>query len=172
MPTERPPLVGEVIANFCGLRLPRGQRDGSLRPYSRFSRQEPLLFYNHTNFVRWNCSEEITYYYTRHLRPLCVHWAMWLMIQNAFCLFCLFPFPRCFNATSRRLCHRMPVLDYCEIIAVTVQVSVTQIKKQTPWPESASKLYLPRYSLLSAKLVSTLADRGCLIIRAAGPLRP
>jgi hypothetical protein len=23
----------------------RGQRDGSLRPYSRFSRQEPLLFY-------------------------------------------------------------------------------------------------------------------------------
>jgi hypothetical protein len=25
--------------------VPRGQRDGSLRPYSRFSRQEPLLFY-------------------------------------------------------------------------------------------------------------------------------
>jgi hypothetical protein len=45
IPTERPPLVGEVIANFCGYRAPRGQRDGSLRPYSRFSRQEPLLFY-------------------------------------------------------------------------------------------------------------------------------
>jgi hypothetical protein len=45
IPTERPPLVGEVIANFCGYRVPRGQRDGSLRPYSRFSRQEPLLFY-------------------------------------------------------------------------------------------------------------------------------
>jgi hypothetical protein len=44
-PTERPPLVGEVIANFCGERVPCGQRDGSLRPYSRFSRQEPLLFY-------------------------------------------------------------------------------------------------------------------------------
>jgi hypothetical protein len=26
-------------------RVPRGQRDRSLRPYSRFSRQEPLLFY-------------------------------------------------------------------------------------------------------------------------------
>jgi hypothetical protein len=26
-------------------RPPRGQPDGSLRPYSRFSRQEPLLFY-------------------------------------------------------------------------------------------------------------------------------
>jgi hypothetical protein len=25
--------------------MPRGQRDGSLWPYSRFSRQEPLLFY-------------------------------------------------------------------------------------------------------------------------------
>jgi hypothetical protein len=45
IPTERPPLVGEVTASFCGWRVPRGQRDGSLRPYSRFSRQEPLLFY-------------------------------------------------------------------------------------------------------------------------------
>jgi hypothetical protein len=45
IPTERPPLVGEVIANFCGYRVPCGQRDGSLRPYSRFSWQEPLLFY-------------------------------------------------------------------------------------------------------------------------------
>jgi hypothetical protein len=44
IPTERPPLVGEVTANFYGQRVPRG-RDGSLRPYSRFSRQEPLLFY-------------------------------------------------------------------------------------------------------------------------------
>jgi hypothetical protein len=30
------------IVYFCGLRVPRGQRVGSLRPYSRFSRQEPL----------------------------------------------------------------------------------------------------------------------------------
>jgi hypothetical protein len=36
--TERQQLVGEVSANFCGLRVPRGQRDGSLRPYSRLSR--------------------------------------------------------------------------------------------------------------------------------------
>jgi hypothetical protein len=43
--TERPPLVGEAIANFCGYRVTRGERDGTLRPYSRFSRQEPLLFY-------------------------------------------------------------------------------------------------------------------------------
>jgi hypothetical protein len=45
IPTEQPPLVGEVIANFCGKRVPRGQRDGSLRLYSRFSSQETLLFY-------------------------------------------------------------------------------------------------------------------------------
>jgi hypothetical protein len=43
--TERPPLVGEVIANICGYMVPRGHRDRSLRPYSRFSRQEQLLFY-------------------------------------------------------------------------------------------------------------------------------
>jgi hypothetical protein len=44
IPTDRPPLVGEAIANFLR-KVPRGQRDGSLRPYSRFSGQEPLLFY-------------------------------------------------------------------------------------------------------------------------------
>jgi hypothetical protein len=32
IPTERPPLVSEVIANDCGQRVPRGQRDEFLRP--------------------------------------------------------------------------------------------------------------------------------------------
>jgi hypothetical protein len=41
--TERPPLVREVSANIFGKRVSRGQRNGSPRPYSRFSRQEPLL---------------------------------------------------------------------------------------------------------------------------------
>jgi hypothetical protein len=48
IPTERPQLVSEVIENFCGEKMPRGLRDGFLRPYSRFSRQEPLLFYQVT----------------------------------------------------------------------------------------------------------------------------
>jgi hypothetical protein len=43
-PTERPPLVGVVGANFCGLRVPRGQCEGSLWPYYRLPRPEPLLF--------------------------------------------------------------------------------------------------------------------------------
>jgi hypothetical protein len=29
---ERPPHVGEVSAKFCGQRVSRGQRNGSLRP--------------------------------------------------------------------------------------------------------------------------------------------
>jgi hypothetical protein len=44
LPSERPPFVGGVSANVCGERVPCGQRDGSLRPYSRISRPEPLLF--------------------------------------------------------------------------------------------------------------------------------
>jgi hypothetical protein len=42
--TNRAALVGEVSANVCGKRVPRRQRDGSLRPYSRLSRPEPLMF--------------------------------------------------------------------------------------------------------------------------------
>jgi hypothetical protein len=38
------PFVGEVSDNFCGERVPRGRRDGSVRPYSRFYRSEQLLF--------------------------------------------------------------------------------------------------------------------------------
>jgi hypothetical protein len=44
IPTERPPIVGEVSANSWEQRVPRGQRDRSLRPYSRHSRPQPLLF--------------------------------------------------------------------------------------------------------------------------------
>jgi hypothetical protein len=42
--STRPPLVVEVSDNFRGYRVRRGQRDGSLRPYSRLSRPEPLHF--------------------------------------------------------------------------------------------------------------------------------
>jgi hypothetical protein len=51
MPTERLPLVGEGSANLCAQMVPRGQRDGSLRPYSRFSRPEPLLFLSSSSSV-------------------------------------------------------------------------------------------------------------------------
>jgi hypothetical protein len=48
IPNERPPIVGEVSDNFCGYMLSRGQRDGSLWPYSRsryfFSQVAPQLY--------------------------------------------------------------------------------------------------------------------------------
>jgi hypothetical protein len=44
MPTERPQLVDKVSANFCGYKVPRSQRDGTLWPNSPFSRPEPLPF--------------------------------------------------------------------------------------------------------------------------------
>jgi hypothetical protein len=44
IPTERPPLVGEVSANFSGYRVSRGQRNESPRPLIfPFSRPKPLL---------------------------------------------------------------------------------------------------------------------------------
>jgi hypothetical protein len=38
IPTERPPLIGEVSANFGGYRVSHGRRNGSPRPKSRLSR--------------------------------------------------------------------------------------------------------------------------------------
>jgi hypothetical protein len=35
---------------------------------------------------------------------------------------------------------------------------------QTPWPDFASELYRPSDRRLSAKLVSTFADRGCCVV--------
>jgi hypothetical protein len=50
--TDRAALdVGEVSANFCGYRVPSGQRDGSLRQYSRLSRPEPLLFVSSSSSI-------------------------------------------------------------------------------------------------------------------------
>jgi hypothetical protein len=43
------------------------------------------------------------------------------------------------------------------------------IKLKTPWPESASELYLPSDRRLSAKLVATFADRGCHIVSVTDP---
>jgi hypothetical protein len=43
IPIERPPLLGDVSTNFCGLKVSRGHCNGSLRPYSRFSR--PIIYF-------------------------------------------------------------------------------------------------------------------------------
>jgi hypothetical protein len=41
--------------------------------------------------------------------------------------------------------------------------------KKTPWPQSASELYRPSDLRLSAKLVSTFADRGCHVVSVRNP---
>jgi hypothetical protein len=51
IPTERPPLVGEVSAKFRRYRVQRVQRDRSLRPYSRLSRPEQLLFLSRSSSI-------------------------------------------------------------------------------------------------------------------------
>jgi hypothetical protein len=43
IPTERSPLDREVSANILRIESATYQRDESLRPYSRFSRPDPLL---------------------------------------------------------------------------------------------------------------------------------
>jgi hypothetical protein len=43
--------VGDVSAKFCGYRVPRSQRDGSLRPYSRLSRPQLLLFLSSSSSI-------------------------------------------------------------------------------------------------------------------------
>jgi hypothetical protein len=49
--TEWSPLVGELSVNFCGYRVPCGQRDWSLQPYSRLSILKPLLFLSSSSSV-------------------------------------------------------------------------------------------------------------------------
>jgi hypothetical protein len=44
MPTERPPLVGEVSATFADGEVSCSQRGGSLSPQLLFFRPEQLLF--------------------------------------------------------------------------------------------------------------------------------
>jgi hypothetical protein len=43
------------------------------------------------------------------------------------------------------------------------------VLKKTQWPESACELYRPGESRLSAKLVSTFADRGCHVVSVTNP---
>jgi hypothetical protein len=43
------------------------------------------------------------------------------------------------------------------------------IALKTPWPEPENELYRPSDRRLSAKLVSTLADKGCHVVSVADP---
>jgi hypothetical protein len=55
------------------------------------------------------------------------------------------------------------------LLLVVVVVVVYSIKKQIPWPESASELYRPSDRRLSAELVPTSADRGSHVVSVTDP---
>jgi hypothetical protein len=42
-------------------------------------------------------------------------------------------------------------------------------KEKAPWPKSAIELYRPSVRRLSAKLVPTLADKGCHMVSVTDP---
>jgi hypothetical protein len=42
-------------------------------------------------------------------------------------------------------------------------------QKQTPWPQSPSKLYRPSERRLSEKVMVTFVDRGCRVVSATDP---
>jgi hypothetical protein len=72
IPAEQPPLVGEVSANFCGWECHVVSATDPLRPYSQFSRLEPLLFdpgssSNCTHEAEWSPFQ--THYFSDLVAP-------------------------------------------------------------------------------------------------------
>jgi hypothetical protein len=59
IPTQRPPLVDEVSAHFCGERVPRGQSVGSLRPHSRFLDRSRYCFFPVAPQLYSRCSVDL-----------------------------------------------------------------------------------------------------------------
>jgi hypothetical protein len=47
--------------------------------------------------------------------------------------------------------------------------TISSQRKKHPWPQSASELYRPDDRRLSAKLVTTFADRGCNVVSVTDP---
>jgi CBS-domain-containing membrane protein len=54
-------------------------------------------------------------------------------------------------------------------VSSAVSLDPPQETINTPWPESASELYRPSDSCLSAKLVPTFADRECHVVSVTDP---
>jgi hypothetical protein len=62
IPSERPPLVGEVNTNFCGWWVSRGQRDGSPRPYSLLYRSELVGLHDLITYLQFIIMIHMTIY--------------------------------------------------------------------------------------------------------------
>jgi hypothetical protein len=167
IPTERPPLVGEVSANFCRYRVSRGQRDGSLRLYSLFSR--PYCYYYYY------------YYYSSGLsrgkrRINCVHVSSTVSrkksqykyrptnkpfqnVENFKYLSAIMKNLKCTHVEIkinliRRILATTQFKTFClhvPYLNSTRKSIYIYIYKQTPWSVSASELYRPSDRRFSAK---------------------
>jgi hypothetical protein len=82
-PTERPALVG-VVPTFADRWVPRCQRDGSLRQYSRLPRSEPLLFPSSSSSVvlstEWTPFQ--THYFSENLVAPESYQDFWICCQE------------------------------------------------------------------------------------------
>jgi hypothetical protein len=54
-------------------------------------------------------------------------------------------------------------------IFFSVQSSLPNKRKQTPWPQSSSELYRPSERRLSAKLMPSFEEEGCNVVSVADP---
>jgi hypothetical protein len=66
----------------------------------------------------------------------------------------------------------MPIILCCtkqETLLNTILTDRHKQTKQTPWPESVSKLYRPSDHRLLAKLVPAFADKGCHVVSMTDP---
>jgi hypothetical protein len=68
-----------------------------------------------------------------------------------------------------------PIVLQCSFVSIHQQFAgngglLRQSKREkTPWHKSASELYRPSDRRLLAKLVPTLADRGCYVVSVTDP---
>jgi hypothetical protein len=72
---------------------------------------------------------------------------------------------------KRRYSSTIPYLSFSQCVSPGEVLKAIRNKmyKNTPWPESASKLYRPSDRRLSGKLVPTFEDRGCHMVSVTYP---
>jgi hypothetical protein len=65
--------------------------------------------------------------------------------------------------------HSLPAIASWYTDCAAASLNNNNNNKKTPWSESASELYRPSYRRLSAKWLSTFADRGCHVASVTKP---
>jgi hypothetical protein len=86
-----------------------------------------------------------------------------------------------YQPITLRWLHIQPLVYMLDNVQITVVLwishgqefaesgKLSEVKKKTPWSESASELYRPSDRPLSAKWLPTFADRGCHVVSVTDP---